>query len=369
MALDLTKHGKRLVATIVKEFQTIQAFEAWISQHILNENVANIVGQNGLFNDRAFDLLSWAISKGRDTEVLQMLADDPPNGSPELPNLIYFVTNAEVEPAANKRTGIKPIDPHDDFFVTQRPFANRRNLRDVLKMFDQAQPGADSVLVIDGDRYTGKSYSIRFAAQCAPKDRAVVVDIGRWKSRPLNVKELATWILDYKHQDAPSFDETKEDSAVGPMLTWLTAKLKGTKAWVIIDHCNRSVLTRPAADLIVELAGSIENGLLPGVKLILADIERANLPGVLPYRSHHDRAVLPNEEAVQQWVEALATHLEKTVTKQQVSDFVNGAFDGIKVVITPAGGAVGIGNEPTIDQAAMMLEQRLYKIYDNIRAL
>ena len=80
------------------------------------------------------------------------------------------------------------------------------------------------------------------------------------------------------------------------MLTWLTAKLKGTKSWVIIDHCNRSVLTRPAADLIIELAGTIENGLLPGVKLILADIERTNLPGVLPYRSHHDRAVLPNED-------------------------------------------------------------------------
>jgi hypothetical protein len=137
---------------------------------------------------------------------------------------------------------------------------------------------------------------------------------------------------------------------------------------VLIDHCNRSVLTRPAADLIVELAGSIENGFLPGIKLILADIERANLPGVLPYRSHYDRAVLPNEDAVRQWVEALATHLEKTVTTQQVADFVTGVFDGIQIVITqPA--AQPANAQPTIDQAAMMLEQRLYKIFDDIRAL
>src|SRR5262245_12717541 len=107
MALDLTKHGKKLVDAIVKEFQTIPAFETWIALHILNENVANIVRQNGLFNQRAFDLLSWSIAQGRDTEVLQMLADDPPNGSPELPNLIYFVTDAEIEPSANKRTGVK----------------------------------------------------------------------------------------------------------------------------------------------------------------------------------------------------------------------------------------------------------------------
>ena len=81
MALDLAKHGKKLVDAIVKEFQTIAAFETWISLHILDENVANIVRQNGLFDQRAFDLLQWSLAKGRDTEVLQMLADDPPNGS------------------------------------------------------------------------------------------------------------------------------------------------------------------------------------------------------------------------------------------------------------------------------------------------
>ena len=375
MALDLARHGKRLVDAIVKEFKTIPELETWISLHILDENVANIVRQNALFNQRAFDLLQWAISKGRDTEVLQMLADDPPNGSPELPNLIYYVTDAEVEAAVNKRTGINPLDPHDDFFVTQRPFANLKKLRDVLKVFDQAQPGADSVLVIEGDRFTGKSYSIRFAVQCAPKERFVAVDIGRWGTKPLTVKDLVQLIDGYKHQDFPAFDETKEDSAVGPMLMWLMAKLKGTKTWVIIDHCNRSVLTRPAADLLSELAGSIESGLLPGVKLILADIERAKLPGVLPYRSHYDRAVLPDETAVRQWVESLATHLEKTVTPQQISDFVTRAFDGIKIVIgqpvpvEPVVAAPGAGDQPTIDQAAMMLEQRLYKIFDDIRSL
>jgi hypothetical protein len=164
---------------------------------------------------------------------------------------------------------------------------------------------------------------------------------------------------------------------------WLTAKLKGTKAWVIIDHCNRSVLTRPAADLLVELAGSVENGFLPGVKLILADIERAKLPGALPYQSHLDRAVLPDETAVRLWVESLATHLEKTVTPERISQFVTEAFDGIKIVIgqpgatgaapppavQPVVGAPAGAAPPTIDQAAMMLEQRLYKIFDDIRAL
>jgi hypothetical protein len=380
MALDLAKHGKKLIDAIVSEFKTIPPFETWISQHI-TENVANIVRPNGRFDERVFDILKWLVSRNADTDVLQALANDPPNGSVVLPNVIYAVTLGEVEADANKRTGVKPIDPHDDFFVTQRPFANRKKLRDVLKGFDQAQPGADSVLVIDGDRFTGKSYSIRFAVQCAPKDRFVAVDIGRWGTKKqLNVKDLVQLIDGYKNQDLPSYDDTKEDSAVGPMLMWLTAKLKGTKTWVIIDHCNRPILTRPALDLLIELAGSIENGFLPGVKLILADMDRAKLPGALPYRSHYDRAALPDEAAVGQWVQSLAKHLEKTVSEQQVTTFVAQAFDGIKVVIgqpTNGGQPTTVqppsdeqaDDRPTIDQAAVMLEQRLYKIFDDIRAL
>ena len=210
MALDLAKHGKKLVDTIVSEFQTIAAFETWMSLH-LTENIATIVRPNGRFDERVFDVLVWLKARNRDTEILQALADDPPNGSIVLPNVIYAVTLGEVEADVNKRTGIKPIDPHDDFFVTQRPFANRRKLRDVLKVLDQAQPGADSVLVIDGERFTGKSYSIRFAVQCAPKDRFVAVDIGKWGTKPLNVKDLVQLIDGFKHQDLPGFDETKED--------------------------------------------------------------------------------------------------------------------------------------------------------------
>jgi hypothetical protein len=371
MALDPT-FRQQLADTLVSEFQTIAAFELWITQHITNENVANIVRQNVLFDARAFDFIQWFIAQGRETEVLQMLADDPPNGSRELPNLIFMATHGDVQAAGNTRTGIKPIDPHDDWFVTQRPFANRRKLRDDLRAFDQAAPGADSVLVIEGDRFTGKSYSIRFAVQCAPQSRFVVVDIGEWGETPMTAKDLAHAIDGYKdRQDFPSFDITKEDEAVPRLLTWLTGKLKGTKSWVIIDHCNRPALTRAAATLLVKLASNIESGFLPGVKLILADIERAKLPGALPHRSRHDRAVLPDETAVRQWCETFATHLNKTVTAQQITDFVSEVFAGIAAQ-NGAGAGAGVAQpeDPlTPDQVAVILEQRLSKVSADIQAL
>lgn len=387
MALD-PKYRQPLAATLVSEFQTIAAFETWITKHILDENIANIVRQNGLFDQRAFDFIQWFTAKGREAEVLQMLADDPPNGSRVLPNFIFVATFGEVEPAVNVRTGIKPIDPHDDWFVTQRPFANRRKLRDDLKVFDQAQPGADSVLVIEGDRFTGKSFSIRFAVKCAPQDRFVIVDIGDWGDTPMNAKDLTRALGGAKgrarpSEDFPSFDLTKEDEAVPRLLMWLTETLMGTKAWVIIDHCNRPVLTRAASTLLVKFASKIESGFLPGVKLIVADIDRTKLPGALPHGSRHDRAVLPDEAAVRQWCESFATHLNKAVTPQQISDFVNEVFNGITIligpppppVVAPLPVAAPVGApEPeedplTIDQAAVILEQRLLKISADIQAL
>ena len=199
MALDPT-YRLPLRDAIVSEFKTIAAFEAWIALHIPDENVANIVRQNVLFDERAFDFIQWFTAKGRETEVLQKLADDPPNGSRILPNLIFVATLGGVLAAVNTRTGIKPIDPHDDWFVTQRPFANRKKLRDVLKVLDQSQPGADSVLVIEGERFTGKSYSIRFAVQCAPQERFVVVDIAEWGETPMTAKDLAHAIDGYKER-------------------------------------------------------------------------------------------------------------------------------------------------------------------------
>jgi hypothetical protein len=377
MALD-PKYRQPLADTLVSEFQTIQAFDLWIKQHILDENIANIVRQNGLFDERAYDFIQWFTKTSREAEVLQKLADDPPNGSSVLPNFIFAVTFGDVQADVNVRTGIKPIDPQDDWFVTQRPFANRKKLRDVLKVFDKAQPGAESVLVIEGDRFTGKSFSIRFAVKCAPQDRFVIVDVGDWGDTPMNAKDLARAIGGAKgrarpSEDFPSFDLTKEDEAVPRLLMWVTETLMGTKTWVIIDHCNRPVLTRAAKTLLDKFAGKIESGFLPGVKLIVADIDRTKLPGALPHSSRHDRAVLPDEIAVRQWVESFATHLNKAVTEQQVAKFVSDVFAGITILTgpppLPVAPAPAEDDTLTFDQAAVILEQRLSKVSSDIQAL
>jgi hypothetical protein len=401
MSLD-QKYHVMFRDTVVREFRTIEAFETWITLHIPDENVANIVRPNLLFDEKVADFIRWFNAQSRATEVLQKMADDPPNGSRALPDFIYIATLGEVKAAVKRQAGIKPITPCDDWFVVSRPFANRKKLRDDLKVFDQAPSGPESVLVIEGDRFSGKSHSFLFAIQCAPQNRYVAVDIGEWGETPMTAEDLAKAIGGYKGgADFPSFDITKEESAVPRLLTWLNERLKGTKTWVIVDHCNRPALTSAANALLARLAANIEKGVLRDVKLIVADIDRAKLPGTLPHRSRHDRAVLPDEAAVGHWVESFATHLNKTVTPQQISDFVSEVFEGIKMLIGPPppptpgqpvlaaqpaqpGAAAqpaavqplaGVGlqveddDSLTIDQAAVILEQRLLKVSTDIQAL
>ena len=44
------------------------------------------------FNERVLDVLQWLVARDRETAIIQAMADDPPNGSVVLPNVIYAVT-------------------------------------------------------------------------------------------------------------------------------------------------------------------------------------------------------------------------------------------------------------------------------------
>jgi hypothetical protein len=88
---------------------------------------------------------------------------------------------------------------------------------------------------------------------------------------------------------------------------WLTGKLKGKSLWIIIDHCNRRVLTQGARSILTGLAARLHQGALPDVRLIMVDFDRNELPKEWRDLVRHDRAVLPDEKCVEEWCQKLAT--------------------------------------------------------------
>ena len=340
-----------LQRAIVDAFQSKDALDNWVSLHS-GEQVDNVLTK-GRLDERATELIKWAEASGKTTTILQALADNPPNGSTTLPAIISLLTANEVQPTAARRRGIPPIAPHRDWFVTSRPFANRQDLRDVLETLDAAAPGPDSVLVIDGDHLSGKSYSIRFAVQCAPPDRFVVVDVHDWQESILNAKVLAENI-DPAHGTYAPFDETKESAAVPNILAWLSSRLQGRRHWIIVDHCSRGNLTEAAESLLFKLAGKIEKGFLPGTRLVLADVQRSRLPDSLKTKSRYDRAALPTREHVKLWCKTLGHHIGKPPTSTTLDEYVDEVFAGVTTATSNS-------------DFVTLLEERLSTVFDKIR--
>ena len=207
--------------------------------------------------------------------------------------------------------------------------------------------------MIDGDRYSGKSHGIRFTIQCAPQDRFTAVDVVDFGDVVMNAADLAKAIDDGRSADFPAFDPTKEDEAVPRLLIWLTGKLRGSRRWIIVDHCGRANFSRPALILLTKLAGVIERGVLPGVRLVVAEIDRAKLPA----GAHYDRAALPSEDAVGLWCETLGAHIGKpALTKIQISGYIATVF-----------GSIAAGTAP--DQHASLVEAGLAKVFGSLQEL
>jgi hypothetical protein len=340
---------------LVKEFADPANLTAWVQARVPDQNVHTILTKVP-FDQRAYELLSWGQSQGRLDEILQKLADNPPNGSRTLPNLIYLASKGTIQPAAARRNGIPPVAPSRDWFVTRRPFANRSTLRQLLDALDQAAPGPDSVLVIEGNRFSGKSHGIRFAIQCAPQHRFTPIDVADYGDVVMNAEDLARAIDNGRSAVVPHFDLTKENEAVPRLFQWLKGTLNGSQQWIIIDHCSRANLSAPAATLLMKLAGAIERGDLPGVRLVVADLDREKLPGTLPWNANYDRAELPDRHAVESWCQTLGAHIGKTLTPVQIADYSNTVFSSITPATAP-------------DQYASLLEAGLSKVFVSIQAL
>jgi hypothetical protein len=343
--------------TIVRAFVDPEIFRdwvrAWLAIYVPEENVFNLVRAGVTFNVQVYDVLEWAEANGRMQELLQALADKPPSGSTSFARQVYVLSGGTVILPVSPLGGA-PIPPCDDWFVTKRPFVNRKQLREALKSLDTADAGPDSVLVVDGPSKTGKSYGLRFAVKCAPQTRFFPVDVADWGDVPMNAEDLAKAIFPDTTDGFPPFDVTKEDDAVPRLHQWLTARLRGTQRWIIIDHCRRPNLTRAAESLLFKLAGTLAKQYLPGVRLIVADIDRTKLPESLPSLSRYDLTSLPNREAVEDWCRGVAKHLDKSPTDEQIRGYVDQVFEGFNGSIDP----------PTF---ALVLESRLARVLDGIR--
>jgi hypothetical protein len=306
-------------------FGSSTGLKAWLDAYLPE---ARAYLNDGSLREQLLDLMWAANAQDGMRTLLQALASDPPQQ--DIPGMVYAFTQGEVMPRPAWHGGWPDVPPHERWFVNNRPFVNRRNLRSHLQQLPHAQ-GAATVLVIEGDRHSGKSLAMALAmgAPETPASRFAfnIDDYARF-SLPLNARELAEAIV-RTSEGCPAFDITKEKASIPQLMRWIVGQLTGRREWIIIDHCNRSVLTEGARTILHMLVEKLRDGHLPGIRLVLADFNRDEMPQAWRDSVRYDRATLPDRQHVEDWLRQMATASRRRCEDADLARWAADVYDGL----------------------------------------
>jgi hypothetical protein len=338
---------------LISAFGDVEGLRSWLRAR-LPEAQRDLVA--GKLPEVLGTLMRTADARDGAASLYQELVDHAP--SSRVPGMIYAISKGAIVPRQAADQGQPNVPPYQRWFVFSRPFVDRTHLRSQLQQLATTEGGPESILVIEGERRTGKSMAVSLAVGVEDKSEERIpidIDVFASSSAGINARDLAVTIADTE-EDCPAFDITKEDEAVPHLVRWMTQKLRKSKRWIIIDHCNREFMTRGAQNVLKLLAKQLGIGAMQGVRLILADFSRAEVEKAVGYRVRYDRAVLPTEQQVEEWGRDFATKARKVFDKDDPAKWASSVFKGLERYNKGDG------------SWHMAFDQRLRRVADTIRA-
>jgi hypothetical protein len=168
---------------------------------------------------------------------------------------------------------INPEEPFDAIRIFGDPMLDRNEFRNKLKLLQTET--APPVLLVDGGRYSGKSWGIRLVTYGARKSEGIkpaVVDLRDYKGRLVDAGTLGELIaheIDYDMRP-PEPNEEQDAQWIRQYCGWLRRELKrlGGDWWIVIDDLQKVTLAESAKDFIYALGKTIPTS-MPMVRLII----------------------------------------------------------------------------------------------------
>lgn len=319
----MTTDQERLLWEKLKvAFLAMETLRAWLVLHL--PSALPYLG-SGMLETELTNLMVASKAVDDMQALLQAVSDYPPD--PALPPMIFAFTLGEIKPRSVQQG---QVPTYQRSFVAGRPFVNRIKLRKELDDLATSM-GGQRILVIDGEDRCGKSFAMSMAIEINVPGRIQwPVDIDDYArfSISLNARDFAVAIVGHE-TGCPAFDITKENEAVPRLMTWLTTELQNKQVWIIIDHCNRKAMTHAASRLLRNLAERLYQGGLSGVRLILADFNRAELPLPMQSTIRHDRAELPTPVHVEEWCRQVATLENRAIGSAEPGIWADFVFEDL----------------------------------------
>jgi hypothetical protein len=161
----------------------------------------------------------------------------------------------------NTLTAIEPDSPFDAMRIFGDAMFDRACLRARLRGLQT--DGAPPVLVVYGDRYSGKTWSTRLISYVANKIEGVstiLVDMEPDAGKAVDAALIGRRIAeesDFENPPAPNEEQDAQWSR--QYISWLSrnAKRAGGTWWIVIDHLEKVALSQTAKDFLCGLGREI----------------------------------------------------------------------------------------------------------------
>src|SRR2546423_2005545 len=253
--------GRRLLNELMRVFFV----DALVKQFVVAAGMSPAgITWNRSMEDVWPEILGKAANQGKLRALVDRIAEHPEAGAIE----VVIQLRAEPPPVAvtSHRSG------RSDAYATSllgggrrpRPFIDRVELRRHLREFTKKD--GERVLVVTGDKRTGKSYSwhlINHIGDQVAGVRASMLDLTKWSGPPLGAQDVMEMVVDAmalveKPQRDPLADE---DSRAWKLRVWFVGLISALAAprWLVIDGLDRAPLTDAARRLIIEIVEAARN--------------------------------------------------------------------------------------------------------------
>lgn len=179
---------------------------------------------------------------------------------PLAPHLKDFATK---HPDLNPANAPKSSADHIMAYVLrgQRYFIDRKDLRSALA---EMRSDERRVLVVNGDRLSGKTYTrelISFLSWKTPKNRPVYVDLDKYVYQPPYLTETIGQLLGMETSTMPKKEDEQTARWVQRLVGWILARVVNPgdiTYWFIFDGFREQTLLPETKDWIDELAVQAE---------------------------------------------------------------------------------------------------------------
>lgn len=176
------------------------------------------------------------------------------------PSLLRFLADhPERNPANSTRRNLHVCDT--PFVNARKAFLARQQLRAHLKVM--GNNGHSRVVVINGDRFSGKTYSrelITYVAEQKGRERAVYVDLDKGIYDADALAESIGRQMGLQLGTRPVSKGEQDARWVPELVAWIAAAASDGRYtwWIILDGFRVQALPQPTIDMINNLAETVE---------------------------------------------------------------------------------------------------------------